>query len=85
MTEHRIVSLDALRARLRAALGRDSLLAARFDRALERRDADLVAEAMRQLDRYPEEIRRAVHEVILDWLFGPAGESDLRRRLGFGA
>ncbi len=82
MTEHRIVSLDVLRARLRAALGSDSLLAARFDRALAQRDADLVADTMRQLNRYPEPVRRQVHDVILEWLFGPAGSSPLRARLG---
>ncbi len=73
MVAVRIVHLDALRERLRAVLGRESLLAARLDRAIAARDPDRVAEAMRQLALHPEPVRRAVEEAVLGWLFGEEG------------
>lgn len=79
MVAVRIVHLDSLRERLRAVLGRDSLLAVRLDRALAARDAEAVAEAMRQLALHPEPVRRAVEEEVLAWLFGGVADGESPR------
>ncbi|GBD41623.1 hypothetical protein HRbin39_01007 [bacterium HR39] len=79
MVAVRIVHLDSLRERLRAALGRDSLLAVRLDRALAARDAEAVAEAMRQLALHPEPVRRAVEEEVLAWLFDGVADGESPR------
>lgn len=82
MVAVRIVHLDSLRDRLRAVLGRDSLLAVRLDRAIAARDAERVADAMRQLALHPEPVRRAVEDAVLGWLFGGAAGAEQRADRG---
>jgi len=77
MSGVRVIAIDGLRSRLKDILGQDSLLYQRFDVALQRRDPDLVNNAMDQLDLYPELIRSQVQEALLGWLFDQSDASGL--------
>lgn len=64
----RIIAIDRLRARLRTALGGDSLLFRRFDQALAARDPERVGAALDALALYPRELRQQVEDALLAWL-----------------
>ncbi len=69
MSEVRTVALEQLERELRRTLGADSLLYRQLALAIRRRDADAVDRAMTLLARYPAEVRRAVEDAVLAWLF----------------
>jgi hypothetical protein len=74
MIPFQLVPIEDLRRRLRAALGRDSLLCQRFDAALHRQDEARIAAAMDALRLYPAAVQEQVEAVMLDWLQdGPHG------------
>jgi hypothetical protein len=74
MTTISAVALDDLRLRLRDALGPESMLYWRFDRAITERDDTLIADVMENLENYPPAVRHEVEEAILGWLFGATDE-----------
>lgn len=79
MTQLRRLCFDSLRAHLRGLLGQDALLAHQLDRALATKDAVRLEHAMDALALYPEPLREAVEQTILDWLTAtrraPAGSA----------
>ena len=77
MSGVRVIAIDGLRCRLKEILGNDSLLFQRFDVALQRRDPDLVNNAMESLSLYPELIRSQIQEALLAWLFDNSDASGL--------
>ena len=78
MAELRIACLEDLVERLRHELDDGGLLADRLEHALVNRDAELVAEAMEDIGRLPRPMKEAVHDAILDWLFGGDPAAGLR-------
>lgn len=64
----RIVAIDRLRTHLRAALGGDSLVFRRLDRALASHDPDRLEAALDALALYPDKLRQPVEEALLTWL-----------------
>ncbi|HEX2525862.1 MAG TPA: hypothetical protein VHL31_06100 [Geminicoccus sp.] len=78
MAELRTACLEDLVDRLRHDLGERVDLADRLEHAFVERDADMVAKAMDDLENLPGSVRLAVHEAILDWLFGGDPAAGLR-------
>jgi hypothetical protein len=78
MTDLRTACLADLLQRLRQDLGEGHHLAGRLELAWQRQDPDLVAEAMEELEREPDEVRRRVHAAILTWLFDDDPAAGLR-------
>ena len=77
MSTVRVVSFNALRLRLGAALGFKSPLFEQFARALESRDETDLQLAIQALEACPEPMRASVQNVLVDWLFDPEDASGL--------
>lgn len=77
MSTVRVVSFNALRLRLGAALGFQSPLFEQFARALDSRDEDDLQVAIQALDACPEPLRQSVQTVLVEWLFDPDDASGL--------
>jgi hypothetical protein len=60
-----------LRANLADLLKSDPLLYRRLNEALERRDKHTMAAVMRSLRLYPPQVRWAVEQALMCWLFDP--------------
>ncbi len=77
MSTIRVVSFNALRLRLGAALGFHSPLFVQFARALDSRDEADLQQAIQALEACPEPMRASVQNVLVDWLFDPEDASGL--------
>jgi hypothetical protein len=77
MSTVRVVSFNALRLRLGAALGFQSPLFEQFARALDSRDEADLQRAIQALDACPEATRLSVQNVLFEWLFDPEDASGL--------
>ena len=77
MSTVRVVSFNALRLRLGAALGVQSPLFRQFARALDSRDEGDLHEAIQALESCPDELRQNVQAVLFAWLFDPEDASGL--------
>lgn len=77
MSTVRVVSFNALRLRLGAALGFQSPLFEQFARALDSRHEDDLQEAIQALDACPEALRQSVQTVLVEWLFDADDASGL--------
>jgi hypothetical protein len=77
MSTVRVVSFNALRWRLGAALGFKSPLFEQFARALDSRDEADLQRAIQALDACPEALRLSVQNVLFEWLFDPEDASGL--------
>ncbi len=77
MSTVRVVSFNALRRRLGAALGATSPLFAQFARALDSRDSGDLEAAIEALEACPEPLRQRVQAVLVEWLFDAEDTSGL--------
>jgi hypothetical protein len=78
MAEFRTACLEDLVDRLRLDLADHADLADRLELAFRHRDAELVAQVMDDMARLSQCQRAAVHDAILDWLFGGDPAAGLR-------
>jgi len=80
MSQMRIATLESLLERLEAVLGPDSLLLRRFALGLQREDERRLSDAMQSLRLYPPEVRHAVEDTVMSWLFGERVGPEEERR-----
>ncbi len=73
----KVARLAELDRRLRLVLDADPGLAAEFALALRTHDEHALGRAFERLHASPHDVRRAVENAIIDWLFGAGGEVDL--------